>query len=938
MKTKIELNVNDNKHVIEVEPHWSLARVIRTELGLTGTKAGCEEGDCGVCTVILDGKAVHSCVIPAVHAHEREVKTIEGLSVNGLHLLQQAFLKAGAVQCGYCTPGMLMAVAALLAENGNPSEAEIRAAIAGNLCRCTGYVKIVEAVKMVTSNDLDPVEQSASQPSKSAPCKSQVGINFIRKDGTEKVTGRAVFGPDVTVPGMLFGAILRSPHPHARIVSINLEAAKALPGVRGVVTCEDTPLVRYGVMLRDQMLFARDKVRYIGDPVAAVAADSRAIAKAALDLIEVEYEPLAAVFDPIAAMADDAPKIHENLADYEMAHFVASWERMKLKGNVCSHTKIERGEIDKALADADLVFTDQFKTHMVHPGFLEPHASIASVDGDGRITIWTTNQKPFTVRAVVAETLGLTANDVKVIPTYVGGAFGGKLEPCLEPYCALLALKTGKPVNMQMTREEEFIAGNPRHAAIIELTTGLKKDGTITARVARAIYDTGAYSGNGPVVAGLSTLLLPGPYRMDNVKIEGYAVYTNKLNAGSVRGPALPQSVFAVESHMDMLAERLGMDPLHFRLKNIVHDGDLSASGQVLENVGMKECLTRLAERVDWGKKGPGEGKGIACFWWLSGGWPTTAAVEINDDGSVKLITGAIDIGPGAKYTSVPQMVAEVMGIPLQQVSVTNGDTDTCTYDHGDSGSRMTFSVGNVARLAALDAREQLIKQAALSLGVDPADIELAGGVASVKQGSESKTFTFRELIRQAKQAGPIVGRSAYVAPQPPFDPKTVEGHPYPSFPAPSFGAQAAVVSVDEETGQIDVRKLVAAQDVGFAVNPHGVEGQLEGGMLMGMGYALTEEMLIEKGRVTNPSFRDYRMLTATDAPGLESIIVECVSECGPYGAKGVGEPPAGPTAAAIANAVFDATGVRFNELPLTAEKLLEKLNGRNPGDQGSKS
>ena len=928
MKTTIEFTVNGKKHVVEVEPHWSLAQVIRTELGLTGTKIGCEEGDCGVCTVILDGKAVHSCIIPAVHAHGREVKTIEGLSVNGLHLLQQAFLKAGAVQCGYCTPGMLMAVAALLEQNGDPSEAEIRAAIAGNLCRCTGYVKIVEAVKMVTSADSGmAMEQNPGSPlSQTASFETQVGVNCIRKDGAEKVTGRAIFGPDVHVPGMLFGAILRSPHPHARIVGINMEEAKALPGVKVVVTCEDTPLVRYGVMLRDQMLFARDKVRYIGDPVAAVAAVSKEVAEAALCLIEVEYEPLPAVFDPLVAMTDDAPLIHEELKDYDMAHFVASWERMNLKGNVCSHTKIERGNVENALKDADFVFTDQYKTHMIHPGFLEPHASVASVGADGRLTIWTTNQKPFTVRTVVAETLGLMTNDVKIIPTYVGGAFGGKLEPGLEPYCALLSLRTGKPVNMQMTREEEFIAGNPRHASIIELTTGLKKDGTITARVAKAIYDTGAYSGNGPVVAGLSTLLLPGPYRMDNLKIDGYAVYTNKLNAGSVRGPAMPQSVFAVESHMDMLANKLGMDPLEFRLKNIVNDGDLSASGQVLENVGLKECLVKLADRTDWGSKNPGEGKGIACFWWLSGGWPTSAAVEINDDGSVQLITGAIDIGTGAKHTSVPQMVAEVLGIPVRQVSVANGDTDTCTYDHGDSGSRMTFTVGNVARLAALDARAQLLKQAAHSLGVAPEDIELVKGVASIKQGLGKEALSFREIVKLAKQGGPIIGRSSYVAPPPPFDSETVEGHPYPSFPAPSFGAQAAVVRVDEETGHIDVRKLVLAQDVGFAINPKGVEGQMEGGMLMGLGYALTEEMLMENGRVANPSFRDYRMPTAADAPELETIIVECASDAGPYGAKGVGEPPAGPTAAAIANAIYDVVGIRFNELPINAEKMLGKL------------
>ena len=928
MKAEIEITVNGQKHTVAVEPHWSLAEVIRHKLGLTGTKVGCGEGDCGACTVIMDGKAVHSCIIPAFNANGKEIKTVEGLADNGFQSLQTAFLKAGAVQCGYCTPGMLMAVAALLEQNSNPTEGEIREAIAGNLCRCTGYTKIIDAVKIFNKNPNLKAEElhQLQKGLQGDPVQSCLGVNVVRKDGAAKVTGRAVYAPDISFPEMLYGALLRSPHPHARILKIDTTKARSLPGVSSVVTFEDVPPVKFGVMLEDQSLFAAEKVRYIGDPVAAVAAESRKTAEAALQLIEVDYELLEPVFDPLLAMNDNAPIIHEELENYQMASFVASWEGKNLSGNVCSHTKVERGDVDAALGAADFVFTDRFKTPAVHQGYLEPRATTASVDVDGRITIWTTNQKPFTVRALVAETLGMTVNKVKVVPTSIGGAFGGKLEPGLEPYCALLAFKTNKTVNMLMSREEEFETGNARHASVIEITTGVNKDGTITARKAKVIFDTGAYSGNGPVVAGLATLLVPGPYRIDNLKIEGHAVYTNKQNFGSCRGPALPQSVFAVESHMDMIAAKLNLDPLEFRLKNIVEDGDISASGQLLNNVGLKDCLLKAAESVEWNKKQAGVGKGIACFWWMSGGWPASAVLEINSDGTVQLITGAIDIGTGAKNTSVPQIVAEVLGVPVEHVEILSGDTDTCTYDHGDSGSRMTYSVGTVAKLAALDAKEHLIKQAAEKLGIEPAMLVLANGEATITGDPQGKTFSFRELVNIARSLGPIVGRATFNAPHPPFDPATVEGHPYPSFPAPSFGAQAAIVEVDEETGLVDVQKIAAAQDVGRAINPLGVEGQLEGGMVTGMGYALVEEMHIKDGKVLNPSFRDYRMPTAADLPELKSIIVEYPADTGPFGAKGVGEPPCGPTAAAIANAIYDSIGIRLQELPLNTEKILNEL------------
>lgn len=758
-----------------------------------------------------------------------------------------------------------------------------------------------------------------------------IGLSVARKDAVDKATGRAVYGPDVQLPNLLHGRILRSKYPHARIRDIDTTRAEKLPGVKAVATARDTIDVRYGVSMRDQSLFARDKVRHLGDAVAAVAAVSPEVAEEALGLIEVDYEELPVVNSAEEAMDPGSPLVHEHLDSYQPVSHVASWDIVRY-GNVCSYTRIERGDIERGFQEADLIVEDDFSTQIAHQGYLEPHASLATVDPSGKVTVWTTNQKPFTVQSILSDLLQLPMTMVRVIPTQIGGGFGGKLELGVEGYCAVLAQKARQPVKIVLSTEEEFLAGNPRHSCHIWLKSGVKRDGTIVARQARVIFDTGAYSGNGPITVALSTLLVPGPYRVDNIKVEGYCVYTNKMSAGSCRGPSGPQSVFAIESHTDSIAAKLQMDPLEFRLKNCVQDGDLSPTGQVLRNVGLRKCLLKAASEIGWERerRERNQGRGIACMWWTSGGWATSACVRVNEDGTVAVLTGAVDMGPGAKATSLPQIVAEEFKLPFAAVHMVDADTDTAPYDHGDGGSRMTYSVGTVVRKAAEDAKRQLVLAASERLEAAEADIEVAEGRCYVK-GAPHKAISMADLAADCKQRrGPILGRASHVAESPPYDARCVVGHPYPSFTAPSFAAQAAQVVVDADTGRVEVTKMVAAHDVGRAINPQAVEAQLVGGMLQGMGYATSEQLVCRNGRLLSTLVSDYLMPTALDAPELCPVIIEEPADSGPYGAKGVGEPPASPAAGAIANAVFDAVGVRIRQLPLTPERVLQSLQKRS--------
>src|SRR5881296_1177550 len=750
-----------------------------------------------------------------------------------------------------------------------------------------------------------------------------VGKSLPRLDGAGKVTGTAVYAADFALPGMLVGKVFRSTEPHARIVRVDTARARALPGVRAVITAADVPDVRYGGALKDETVFARGKVRYVGQPVAAVAATTPEAAEAALAAIEVVYAPLPAVLDLDAALAPGAPLIHEEWASYTAIPI------LHRDGNVCNRARIVVGDVERGFEEADRIFEHRFRTGMVHQGYTEPRAAVAAWDSSGQVTVWSNTQLPFEVQNTLAEILQMPPSKIRVVVPGVGGGFGGKLRVGVEHFAAFLARKSGRPVRVATTSEEELTAAYPRQGSIVELKTGVTKDGRITAKAGRIWLDTGAFAGSGPGVASVATLVLAGPYKIPNLHLEGFAVYTNKTNCGSFRAPSGPQANFAVESQMDIIADALGLDPLELRLKNIVREGEEGPTGQMLTAVGLEECLRRAADAIGWQDRRPeaGRGKGIACGWWTTTGGSSGVYVKINPDGTVALNTGAAEIGTAA-LTGAAQVLAEDLGVELADVNVVSADTLSTPYDFGAQGSRTAFAVGNACRAAVADLKRQILALAATHLGVEESALELRE--RAVIAAAEGKRIGLAELARISQATGGgLIAHGTFVAPPTAYDAKRVEGHVYPAFHSPSFHAHAADLSVDAETGEITIHRYVVAQDVGFAVNPAAIEGQIEGGVAQGLGQALSEEIVYENGRVLNANLTDYKMPTTLDVPRVESILVQHPTLVGPFGAKGVGEPPNIEPPAAIANAVASATGVRITTLPITAEKVALALRAR---------
>jgi CO/xanthine dehydrogenase Mo-binding subunit len=750
-----------------------------------------------------------------------------------------------------------------------------------------------------------------------------VGKSLPRFDAPGKVTGTAVYAADFALPGMLHGKIFRSREPHARLRRVDTSRALAVPGVRAVITAADVPDVRYGGALKDETVFAGGVVRYVGQPVAAVAAVTPEAAEAGIRAIEAEYDPLVPVFDVAAALAPGAPLVHEAWASY------AAIPILHRDGNVCHRARIVVGDVERGWAEADRVFEDRFTTAVVHQGYTEPRAAVASWDSSGQVTVWSNTQLPFEVQNTLAEILAMAPSKIRVIVPGVGGGFGGKLRVGVEHMAALLARRCGRPVKVMTTSEEELTAAYPRQGTVIELKTGVTRDGRITARQGRIYFDTGAFGGSGPGVASVATLVLAGPYRIPNLFIEGYAVYTNKTNCGSYRAPSGPQSNFAVESQMDIIAEAIGLDPLAFRLRNIVREGDEGPTGQVLHAVGLEECLRRAADAIGWADRrpAPGRGKGLACGWWTTTGGSSGVYVKINPDGTVALNTGAAEIGTAA-LTGAAQVLAEELGVDLDDISVVSADTFSTPFDYGAQGSRTAFAVGNACRAAVAELRTRIFAQAAAQLGVPADALELRDKHVA----AAGARVSLAELARQSQLAGGgLIAHGTFIAPATPYDAKRVEGHVYPAFHSPSFHAHAVDLSVDRDTGEVTIHRYVVAQDVGFALNPIYIEGQIEGGVAQGLGQALSEEIVYREGRVLNANLTDYKMPTTLDVPRVQSILVQRPSEVGPYGAKGVGEPPNIEPPAAVANAVAAAIGLRMTSLPITAEKIVRGL-GEIPG------
>jgi CO/xanthine dehydrogenase Mo-binding subunit len=748
-----------------------------------------------------------------------------------------------------------------------------------------------------------------------------LGTSIPRLGGAERVTGAGIYGIDLSLPDALCGGVLRSQYAHAKVVSIDTGEARALSGVHAVVTSADVPDIRYGRSYLDRYMLAKDKVRYMGDPVAAVAAESRAIVKQALTKIKVVYEPLPVVLDPEESMKPSAPTMHEDMP------LPANLPKNAKVKNVCNYTTVHVGDPDEAMAEADVVVEETYETKMIHPQYLEPRIAAARQEEDGRLTVWANAQAPFPVRTEVAKLLGIPLNKVRVLNTDVGGGFGGKgsgitSSAALEPICGLLAIKAKRAVMMVLDKAEETYSTTIRSGAKMWLQTGVKRDGTIVARKGRVIYDAGAYSGFGAQAGGRATHMLSGWYLMPNVHMDGYVVYTNKQVCGPVRGPGGPQAAFAVESHMDSLAAKLGIDPVQFRLKNTPKAGDKIVGVPKLRDASLAETIRIAAEKIGWGKVKleKNQGIGIATGSWIEGAGPGGAAVvNVNEDGSVTVLIGKIDMGTAPRF-GIPMIVAEELGIPVGDITVTNVDTDANPWDAGTVGSRSMLVTGNAVRLAAIDAREQLLRMAARQLEARPEDLEIKDRQIRIK-GTPAKTVPLASVANTAhNEIGEVIGRGY-------FDSKASTAAESQHGSSQPWTTHAALIEVDPPTGKIKILKYVAVHDVGFVIHPKAVEGQIEGAAAMSLGQALCEQVICdEQGKTLNPTFVDYLMPTINMLPRIEPVLVEGYPGAGPYGTKGAGEIGSVPPMATIANAIYNATGVRIRKLPLNPENVLRAL------------
>ncbi len=757
-----------------------------------------------------------------------------------------------------------------------------------------------------------------------------VGISIPRPDGPEKVTGRVQYVADIQAKGLLHAKLLRSPHAHAKIVSIDTSAAKALPGVRAVLTAKDIPHLKKKAPTRAHAVLAIDRVVFMGQPVAAVAADEPSIAEEALDLIKVEYQVLAASIDPLKAMLPGAPPVADAGTEADtseaLAHSavaIAKSEAPAKAVNISQQARLTRGDPAKGFAESDHILEKTYRVPMVHQGYLEPHAVLAEWDRNGLLTLWASTQGSFNTRSEVADVLGIPENQIRVIPVECGGGFGGKIRALCEPITAVLAQVTKRPVRYVMTRREELQAGMPAPQVIIKLKTGVKRDGTLMAIDAETVIDSGAFSG---AVLAVSAVFLGSMYKWPSFDVRGFEVLTHKPSVAAYRAPVAPQTIFAIESQMEQIARDLDLDSVEFRMRHLIQEGDPMVNGQPWQNNGAKQVLSRIADHPHWktrkqwvtaGKNGKRRGVGLALGGWLGGLQPTGATVRLNPDGSLAVLTGQVDIA--GTNISLAQIAASAYGVDTDLVRITTGDTDTAPMTGLSAGSKTIYTVGAAVLQAAEDARRQTFEIAAAELEASVHDLELVDGKVTVR-GMPDKGITLATIGKKG---------NLYMSKTPP-----VLGKANPAFTqqAPGFAAQLARLEVDADTGEVTILDFVIVQDVGKAINPMGVEGQMQGGAVQSLGMALTEGLLFDdSGRLTNPSLLDYRKLTAADLPNLETIIVEVPAPAGPFGARGVGEPPIIPAPAAIANAIQNATGARLTELPMNPERIaLALVNGKH--------
>jgi CO/xanthine dehydrogenase Mo-binding subunit len=746
-----------------------------------------------------------------------------------------------------------------------------------------------------------------------------LGKSVPRIDGVAKVIGGLQYGTDFHLEGMLHGKILFSDRPYARILSIDATKALALPGVKGIVTGADAPDARYGVYLFDRQILAKEVVRYVGEPVAAVAATTEKIAEAALALIDVEYEDLEPLLDPEDSLAPDAPILHPDLDDY-----VGSYPYIRY-GNVCMEAVLERGDIESGFAEADVVVEREFATGAVNHGAIEPHVCVAGYDRSGKLTIWTSTQQLKVTHQTVAQALDMPMNRVKVVPMGLGGGFGGKLKANLEPVTALLADKIGRPVRMLLSRREEFIAARNRAPFRFKVKLGAKSDGTLVAGDIDIITDSGGYSDHTVGTATHAVSSAMGSYNVPNYHARGRAVYTNNPDHGCMRGYGNLQMAFALEATVDLIAAELGIDPSEVRARNLLEEGDVLLTTQQAHGVQARPSLDQALEASGYrdkkGRMGPYRGIGIACITKPSGLLSSSAIVNLNEDGSISITSAVVDIGTGTQ-TVLCQIAAEVLGVEMDAVAMASQDSDSAPYDLGSIASRTIFDGGNAVRVACEDLRDQIIDRASVVLGADPADLVLRdGSVVHADDPEKLLPLGAVAAISIYVTGGPPIGTCSWLGASV-FDEPVGHGFSEGPFPSFAFATHVAEVEVDPDTGKVTVIHYTASHDIGKALNPAGLEGQVKGGIVQGLGGALFEEMLISEGRVQNTNFADYRMPTPVDAPEITVAYIEEPEPNGPFGAKGIGEQPAMGPAAAVANAIFDATGVMPDRIPITPERL----------------
>lgn len=987
----ITLKINSIEHTIDTAPSLTLLAALRG-LGFYGIKFGDEQGLSGADTVLLDGKPVNAGSMLAAQAEAHDIVTIEALGehpeqgwrkTDGLHPLQKAFVESGAIQCGYCTPAQILAAKALLDKNSNPSEEQVRDAIAGVLCRCTGYLKPVQAIlkaaaamrgdtevgeQLAASGDPFAFQTAPSDSGLDSPTPSFVKTSVMPKvvvtpqtetyqtvgkpeqkvDAIKLVQGKPAFTADLDMRGMLYARVLRSPHAHARIKNIDASRARELKGVAAVLTWQDIPRIVYSTAGQSDPIpgpldtFSLDnKVRFVGDRVAMVAAETPEIAEHALSLIDVEYEILPMILDSRKSMDSDAPRIHD---EPEFINFADS----NPEKNLAAEIRIDIGDVEKGFAEADEIFEAEYEVPKVQQAHIEPHVCVTYWDEDDRLVIRTSTQVPFHVRRMLAPVLNLPVKRIRVIKPRIGGGFGGKQEVLMEDVPAHLTIATRRPVIYEYTREEEFIGSRSRHPMKIKMKTGVKRDGTITANSMYALSDTGAYGCHALTVTGntghkaMALYVGDGEYRKaPNIRFYADVVYTNTPPAGAFRGYGVPQGYWPLDRHMEKIARALHLDPIEFRLKNAIHPGEYHPFStawnegreprpEIIHTVGLEQCVAQGRAAIAWDSKfgneswrqegsSPNKRKGIGVAMVMQGtAIPYLdmggASIKMNDDGSFNLLVGATDLGTGSD-TVLAQMAAETLGVPLEDMITYSSDTDFTPFDKGAYASSTTYISGTAAVNAAKIVAERIKVRAAMMLKLDDhKDIKLVNRQAIAPDG---RTVPFTEIALDSLHRNnqeQIMGVASYVSPVSP----------------PPFAAQFAEVTVDMETGAVTVDRLVMAVDSGVIVNPLTASGQIEGGMTQALGYAVCEEMRYdEKGNAIERDLDRYHIFRADEMPALETIFVETFEPSHPFGVKAVAEIPMDGVAPAVGNAILDAVGVNVDENPTTPERVWMALQNR---------